>query len=238
MVSLSEFVLKVNFKNNNRAINLNNVDPEDIDIVLTKIQHSFDIRFVQEDLNHVKNFGELCDVVIKKIKLKHSDTCTTQHAFYILRNAINLSVPADKELIKPQTKLCDIFPRDTRLQVIAEVEKEMGFKMNLLKPKSSVVFGFSLILGASLVSLFFWPAIAGAGVLLSIAGLILAGKFGKEMQVKTLGELAEKIAREHYRNCRRNAATVNYNEVTAKVRELFMHELYLEPAVLSQEAKF
>src|SRR5882762_5476841 len=119
MVSLSELVLKVNFKNN-PAFNLNNVDPDEIDAVLIKIQRSFDIRFENEDLEHVKTFGNLCDAVVKKIKLKNSDACTTQHAFYILRNAINLSVPADKELIKPQTKLCEIFPRDTRLQVIAE----------------------------------------------------------------------------------------------------------------------
>jgi hypothetical protein len=237
MVSLSELVLKVNFKNN-PAFNLNNVDPDEIDAVLIKIQRSFDIRFENEDLEHVKTFGNLCDAVVKKIKLKNSDACTTQHAFYILRNAINLSVPADKELIKPQTKLCEIFPRDTRLQVIAEIEKEMGFKMNLLKPKGSVIFIFSLILGASFVGLFFSPAIGGVGVILATTGLILAGKFGKEMPVKTLGDLAEKIAREHYLNCRRNASTVNRNEVVEKVKELFGHELYLEPSVITRGAKF
>ncbi|MCR8560926.1 hypothetical protein KXD93_24930 [Mucilaginibacter sp. BJC16-A38] len=230
--------MKVNFKNDNRTINLNTIDPADITHMLTKIQHSFDIRFEQEDLNPIKNFSGLCDAVVKKMKLKNADACSTQHAFYILRNAINLSVPADKELIKPQTKLCDIFPRDTRLQVIAEIEKEMGFKMNLLKPKGSVVFIFSLILGASAIGLFFWPVFAAVGLILSVAGLVLAGKFGKEMQVKTLGDLAEKISREHYRNCRKNASTVNHNEVSEKVRELFIRELYLEPVVATRGAKY
>lgn len=238
MVSFSEFVLKINFKNDNQAINLNNIDPADIDDVLLKIQRSFDIRFEQEDLDHVKNFGNLCDVVVKKLKLKHSDACTTQHAFYMLRNAINHSVDVDKDLVKPQTKLCTIFPRDTRLQVIAEVESEMGFKMNLLKPKPSVVFTFSLLLGASLVGLYFSLLIGAIGVLLSITGLILADKFGKEMQVKTLGDLAEKISKEHYRNCRRNAQTVNRQEVAEKVKQLFGHELYLEPQVVRRGAKY
>jgi hypothetical protein len=43
----------------------------------------------------------------------------------------------------------------------------------------------------------------GRGIIIAgiaIAGLILAGKFGKELKVKTLGDLAEKIAREHYLN--------------------------------------
>lgn len=230
--------MKVNFKTNNPAFNLNNVDPEDMDDVLRKIQNSFDIRLANEDLREVKTFGSLCDTIVEKVKHKSGDACTTQQAFYKLRNAINATVAADKELIKPQTRLSDIFPRDTRLQVIAEVEKEMGFKMNLLKPKGSVVFIFSLILGVSIIGLFFYPALSSAGLILSAAGLILAGKFGKEMPVKTLGDLAEKIAREHYRNCRRNAQTVNRNEVTQKVKELFVHDLYLEPSVLTRDSKF
>lgn len=239
MVSLSEFVLKINLKNDNQAINLHNIDPEDIDDVLLKIQRSFDIRFEQEDLDHVKTFGNLCDAVVKKLKHRHSDNyCTTQHAFYMLRNAINVSVDVNKEFVKPQTKLNDIFPRDTRLQVIAEVENEMGFKMNLLKPKPAIVFIFSLILGASFIGFFFFPVIAGIGAVLAIAGLVLAGKFGKEMPVKTLGDLAEKISREHYRNCRRNANTVNRHEIAEKVKQLFTHELYLEPQVVRRGAKF
>jgi hypothetical protein len=230
--------LKVNVKNNNPAFNLNNVDPEDMDDVLRKIQNSFDIKLANEDLREVKTFGSLCDTIVEKVKHKNGDACTTQKAFYKLRNAINATVSADKELIKPQTRLSDIFPRDTRLQVIAEIEKEMGFKMNLLKPKGSVVFVFSLILGVSIIGLFFYPAISSVGLILSATGLILAGKFGKELPVKTLGDLAEKIAREHSRNCRRNAQTVNRNEVAEKVKELFVHDLYLEPSVLTRNSKF
>jgi len=239
MVSLSEFVLKINSKNDNQVINLHNVDPADIDDVLLKIQRSFDIRFEQADLDHVKTFGNLCDAVVKKLKDRQSDNyCTTQHAFYMLRNAINVSVEVNKEFIKPQTKLNDIFPRDTRLKVIAEIENELGFKMKLLAPKPAIVFTLSLLLGASLVGLYFSLLIGGIGALLAITGLTLANKFGKEMQVKTLGELAEKISREHYRNCRRNANTVNRHEVAEKVKQLFTHDLYLEPQVVRRGAKF
>ena len=237
MVSLSEFVLKVNFKNN-AVINLNNFDAGEISDVLMKIQRSFDIRFEHEDLEHVKTFGSLCDAVVKKIKLKNADACSTQHAFYVLRNAINTTIAADKDLIKPQTRLADIFPRDTRLQVIDEIEKELGFKMNLLKPKGSVVFIFSLIMGASVIGLFFSPAIGGLGAVLSLAGLILAGKFGKEMPVKTLGDLAEKISKEHYRNCRRTASTVNRNEVAEKIETFFGQNRYLQPSVVTRNTRF
>ncbi|ASU32167.1 POB3 family protein [Mucilaginibacter xinganensis] len=236
MVSLSEFVLKVNFKNN-PVINLNNFDAGEIDDVLMKIQRSFDIRFEHDDLEHVKTFGGLCDAVVKKLKLKNTEACSTQHAFYMLRNAINTTIAADKGMIKPQTRLDEIFPRDTRLQVIDEIEKELGFKINLLKPKGSVVFIFSLILGAAVIGLFFWPTISGAGIVLSLAGLILAGKFGKEMPVKTLGDLAEKISKEHYRNCRRNAATVNRAEVAEKIKGYFSRDFFLEPSVVTRHSR-
>jgi len=232
------FALKISFKNENPVFNLNSVDPEDIGDVLLKIETSFNIRFEKEDLHDVKTFGQLCDVVQKKVKQKNGEGCTTQHAFYMLRHAINNTIGADKDLIKPQTKLSNIFPSDTRLQVIAEIEKELGFKMNLLKPKGAIVFAFSMLLGASLFSIYFLPIAGGAGTLLAIIGLILAGKFGKEMPVKTLGDLAEKIAREHYLNCRRNAAAVNRAEITDKVKELFVHELALEPQVVNGNSRF
>jgi len=229
--------LKVNFKG--PAISLHNIDPADIDDVLMKIQHSFDIRFEQEDLEHVKTFGNLCDVVVQKVKDRNADNaCTTQHAFYKLRNAINATTDVEKDLVKPQTRLSELFPRGTRLEVIAEVEKEMGFKMNLLKPKGSVVASFVFILVASLMGAFFYPAVGGLGAALAVVGLILAGKFGKEMPVKTLGDLAEKISREHYRSCRKNASTINRAEVAEKIKELFVHDLALEPSVLTRDLKF
>lgn len=229
--------MKVNFKG--PAISLHNVDPADIDDVLMKIQHLFGIRFEQEDLEHVKTFGNLCDAVVKKVKDRNAESaCTTQHAFYTLRNAVYATTNVEKEMVKPQTRLAQLFPRDTRLEVIAEVEKEMGFKINLLKPKGSVVATFVAILVISLAGAFFYPAVGGLGAALAIVGLILAGKFGKEMPVKTLGDLAEKISREHYRSCRKNASTINRAEVAEKIKDLFIHDLAFEPSALTRDLRF
>ncbi len=229
--------MKVN-SNNTQAFKLNNVDPEDIDDVLVKIERSFNIRLDDTSCKEVKTFGKLCDIVVEKVKQTNNDSCTTQQAFYKIRNAINSTISPPKELIRPQTRLSDIFPRDTRLQVIAEIEKEMGFNIDLLQPKQGIVGAFIFILLASLVGLFFQPLIAFAGMFIAAAGLLLAGRFGKELKVKTLGELAEKVAREHYIKCRRDAATINRNEIAQKIKELFTAELYMEPSVLTRDARF
>lgn len=224
--------------NNTQAFNLNNVDPEEIGDVLVKIERSFNIRLDDTSCKDVKTFGKLCDIVVEKVKQTNNDSCTTQQAFYKIRNAINSTISPPKELIKPQTKLADIFPRDTRLQVIAEIEREMGFKINLLQPKQGIVGTFIFVLAASAVGFFYQPVMAFIGALIAITGLMLAGKFGKELKVKTLGDLAEKVAREHYIKCRRDASTVNRNEISQKIKELFTSDLYLEPSVLTRDAKF
>jgi hypothetical protein len=229
--------LKVN-SNSTQAFNLNNVDPEEIGDVLVKIERSFNIRLDDTSCKDVKTFGKLCDIVVEKVKQTNNDSCTTQQAFYKIRNAINSTISPPKELIKPQTKLADIFPRDTRLQVIAEIEREMGFKINLLQPKQGIVGTFIFVLLASAVGFFYEPTMAFAGAIVAVTGLMLAGKFGKELKVKTLGDLAEKVAREHYIKCRRDASTVNRNEVSQKIKELFTADLYLEPSVLTRDAKF
>lgn len=229
--------MKVNLKNT-PVVNLSNIDPEDVGDVLLKIERSFNIRFTDEDLTHIKTFGALCDLVVDKVKQVQSDSCTTQQAFYKLRNAINAKKPIEKCDLKPQSKLCELFPRDNRIEVVADLEEEMGLHMNLLQPKQWIVYGFAGLLMAA-IALSFLNNIAGfivAGI--AITGLILAGKFGKELKVKTLGDLSEKIAREHYLKCRRDASTVNRGEVAEKVKELFADYLSVEPGSLKKQARF
>src|SRR5665213_239108 len=109
---------------------LNNVDPDDISDVLVKIQRSFNIKLDNEGLREVDTFGDLCDAIISKINLEHEDSCTTQHAFYMLRNAIAAVTGIDKCSVKPQTRLSKILPKENRLHIIAEIENELGFKIN------------------------------------------------------------------------------------------------------------
>jgi hypothetical protein len=229
--------LKVNLKNT-PVVNLNNIDPEDVGDVLLKIERLFNIRFKDEDLSHIKTFSALCDLVVHKVKQVQSDSCTTQQAFYKLRNAINAKKPIEKCDLRPQTKLCELFPRDNRIEIVADLESEMGLHMNLLRPKPGVVWAFAIALIVSVALSFIFGVAGYIGMVISIAGLILAGKFGKELKVKTLGDLSEKIAREHYLKCRRDASTVNRAEVVEKVKSLFGDYVELDPTNQRKEARF
>lgn len=48
---------------------LKNVDPEEIEYLLVKVEKSFDIKFVDNELIHIATFGELCDILSIKLSL-------------------------------------------------------------------------------------------------------------------------------------------------------------------------
>lgn len=216
---------------------LKRFDSADVEAVLARVEKSFDIKFDRGSLADVDSYRMLADIIAGKINLEHADTCTTQQAFYKLRNAIAAVVGTNKCSISPRSRLKKLFPRENRLQTIADIEMELGFRTNLLRPKQWVVATFALVLLVSLIVFFFsWP-IALCGCLASVLGLKLAGKFGKEIHLKTVGDLANKISRESYMKARRNP-TVNRNEIEQKVRELFAQELQLQPVALTRRSRF
>jgi acyl carrier protein len=91
----------------NSTFELKNVDSEDLDDVLMKIEKSFHFKFETTELKDVKTFGHLCDIIINKIQGKNIDDCTTQQAFYKLRDAIASSLYIDNNTFSqtsPKTK--------------------------------------------------------------------------------------------------------------------------------------
>lgn len=76
------------------------------------------------------------------------------------------------------------------------------------------------------------------GMMSSLIGNSIAYKFGKEPELNSIGELAEKMGRESYVNSRRNKETVNRFEVIRKLKQLFSRDLGLELDTLTREAAF
>lgn len=72
----------------------------------------------------------------------------------------------------------------------------------------------------------------------SIAGLWLANKIGNELDLQTVGQVAEKMTRENYIKSRRNSKTFNKNEIEKVLTDWFSNDLYLDKSKLTREAKF
>jgi len=220
-------------------IELKNIDPDDIGDVLQKAEKSFGFHFGDTELKDVKTFGELCDIITNKVQGDNSIDCTTQQAFYKLRDTIATTLHVNKStLLTVDTRLRDLFPKKHRRQQIKAIESALGFQTKVLRPKHWIMTSLFLLLLASFVGLFFYWQTGLAGLTFSIAGFWLSDRLGNELDLTTVGELAEKFAREHYKQVRRNPATVNRTEIAKKVIELFMTDLDLEENVLTREATF
>lgn len=107
---------------------LRNVDTEDIELLLIKVEDSFDIRFAESELGSVKSFGEMCDHIRKKIQLDHVDNCTTQQAFYKQRKVISEALSIDSDKIRPDTLITEILPRKERKKRSRKLSKIWDLK--------------------------------------------------------------------------------------------------------------
>lgn len=63
-------------------------------------------------------------------------------------------------------------------------------------------------------------------------------KGGNELDLQTVGQVAEKMTRENYLKSRRNPKTFNKNEIEKLLTEWFSNDLDLDKSKLTREAKF
>lgn len=132
---------------------LKNIDKEDIEDFLLKIETSFNIEFVSDEINNISTFGEFCDLITNKINLENSDNCTSQQAFYKLREAISKTSKVSNR-ISTQFPLSDLFPRKNRRLEITKMEQHLGFKINILQPPQWVIFTLAIFLFLSVIIFF------------------------------------------------------------------------------------
>jgi hypothetical protein len=215
-----------------------NIDSEDAGDLLVKIEKSFDIKFGDTELIHIKTLGELCDHIIYKIQLDNSDDCSTQQAFYKLRDAITTLFSIDNKTIKTDLPLNNFLPRQKRKKKIRELENYLGVHLKILRPPHWVTNTLLILLLISIVGLFFKLQFGLLGLCISFGGLWFSNKIGNELDVQTIGQLSEKMKRENYLKSRRNPKTVNKNEIEKLLMEWFINDLGLDKSKLTRESKF
>jgi len=221
-----------------RDYELNEIDSEDIGDLLVKVETSFDIKFVGDELAHIKTFGQLCDHIASKIHLDNSDDCTTQQAFYKLRDAISSTLQIDNKSITPDFALANLLPRQSRRKKTMKLEKYLGFKLSILRPPHWLTGTLIVLLLASVVGLFFNWQIGLLGLSFSVSGHWLAIRIGNELDLQTVGQVAKKITRENYLKSRRNPKTFNKREVEEVLTEWFSDYFDLDKSKLTRDAKF
>ncbi|MES2656525.1 MAG: hypothetical protein V4620_13105 [Bacteroidota bacterium] len=212
-----------------------NVDSEDLEDVLKEVEKLFHISFMDNELQHVKTFGDLCDAILAKINLPQKDDCTSQQAFYKLRNAITENIAIDKTEIKPEKYLKELFPRGVQINKIENIEKSLGFKLKILQVKRWIVLITIVGLVISLVTMFvnLYYGLEFAIILLALYFLILNKV--REFKVNTIGEVVETMKQNNYFESRREQRTVNRKELVKVVEKYFIENLATDLKELNRD---
>jgi len=207
---------------------LDKYEIENIEDCIPSIEKMYQFRFENGETESVKNFDEFCDLIISKIDLENIENCTSQQAFYKLRNSLIEEKVAEKDKIKLENKLEDLFPRRNRIELVKKVERNIGFKLNILAPPAFVFYTLVLLSAVSFILLFikFKFGISGIGV--SVFGFYLCASFGKELKIKTLKELVEKVTYENYLEIRTQKNTVNKSELKKVITDWFAENAGIE----------
>jgi hypothetical protein len=61
---------------------------------------------------------------------------------------------------------------------------------------------------------------------------------GNELDLQTVGEIAERMTTDNYLKSRRDPKTFNKREIEKVLTDLFSNDLDLDPSKLNREAKF
>ncbi|MBK9993400.1 MAG: hypothetical protein WAS56_01950 [Saprospiraceae bacterium] len=215
---------------------LKDVDKECIEDLLLKVEVSFDIQFIKGELYYIGTFGELCDHINNKIKLETVDDCTSQQAFYKLRNALSKTLQIETKTISVNHLLKELLPRRNRRSKITTLEENLGIKLNILRPPYWVTRIILIAFLFSVVGLFFNFQIGFAGLMCSIIGFWISIKIGNEFDLESVGQVAEKMCRENYLQSRRNPKTFNRSEIEKVLIDWFSLHLSLERSKLTKDA--
>lgn len=211
---------------------------EDLEDVVFSIEKTLNIHFEDNEISHIKTFGEFCDIVLGKMEGEAKADCTSQQAFYRIRNAFVEVLEIDKKTIFPDSQLNDFLPEKVRREKIKRIEQLLGFKLHVLEPPLWISIPLGVLFVVSLFVLIFHWQMGLAGIFGSLLLISIANRLGNVLSWDTMGELAEKVVQNNYIEARRNPNTYNPNEVVKLIKNHFKEILDLEDDALNPESTF
>jgi len=214
---------------------LRSCDHEDISDIMLTLADSFNIPV--NDMANVVTIGELTTLLQQYGNNHHTGGCTTQQAFYKVRNALNAVNTNNYVTIAPHTPLQTIIAgRGFKLRKKVKIfRQKLGINVDIMgRTYLAILINFSLGIAAFV---YCFTSFKCAIILLAacIISSIVSTLFLVELSVKTAGELAKKLTEKHYLQARRHTGTINRQEINAIVQNIFRNRLALDKAALTPD---
>jgi len=199
---------------------LDQFEIESIEDVLPMFEENFKIKLKNEETEKLNNFNEFSELIISKIDFKNDNLCTSQRAFYQFRKALESENIIDKSQINTNTDLKNIFYKKNRRKTVKLIEKNLGYKIEVLKSSQITINILFFTFIISFIGLFLLWKIAILGLLISILGFYLT-KYTNRLDKQTVRKLIEKNAAQNYIKIRNNENSFNRNEFKSIILEWF-----------------
>jgi len=199
---------------------LDQFEIESIEDVLPMFEENFKIKLKNEETEKLNNFNEFSELIISKIDFKNDNLCTSQRAFYQFRKALESENIIDKSQINTNTDLKNIFYKKNRRKTVKLIEKNLGYKIEVLKSSQITINILFFTFIISFIGLFLLWKIAILGLLISILGFYLT-KYTNRLDKQTVRKLIEKNAAQNYIKIRNNENSFNRNEFKSIIFEWF-----------------
>ena len=90
------------------------VDGLDAAWCVDKIEASLGVELPESTYSGVRSVGDVIDAITTNFQAEHQANCTSQQAFYKLRQALVDTGITTKEKVQLRTRLEDLFPRKNR----------------------------------------------------------------------------------------------------------------------------
>jgi hypothetical protein len=219
------------------TLTITNIDQDAYTGILQKMENSFGVTFNNRELEGVSTFGSLCDIVTDKLTAGSIEERTRRQVFHKICHAITISQPVDRASIKPGTSLERLFPLAGRRQKIKAFQKALGIDVNMTVVNNALEWAIIIGAAISLLSLFFNPPAALTEMALTGLVILLSNRFGRELELTTVKQLTEKIAREYYNNEDCHPMPVDKAEVSELLEQLFVYDADFAPVLAGHDAR-
>ena len=204
--------------------------------ILVKVEQTFGISIPDREAEKIITVGDFHDAVWKHLEGKYSDKCKTQLLFYRLRKSFFDSFQVERNDIRPDSSLNDIFPAERRREQYFNFAAANNITLPdlaLAKPWDSFLtyFGIASIVGGlvlSLILIIFFDYTKWT-LLIPVAGIVLTGFISGLLNPKrtviepsSLREFTEKLLSMNY------AAIVKDNGINRKEVELVINHILVD----------
>jgi hypothetical protein len=224
---------------------------EDTCELVSTIEHSFGIKFTQDELIHAKTLGAMAQTIYSKLEHPVGPQCLSAITFYKLRRAFVELFGARRAEISPVTSLYELMPWNTRNKQWRDIQGYLNYALPQLGWPLWLL-GFALLLTGSILYVLFnfkvlWT-MAAASVLVGIVGFIsvlvpvcvilnpLAREFPRGCV--TFGDLTKLVLARNYGNIAAKRGRSSENELMQALLQLVAAETAGDLEKLSSDTRF